>query len=59
MRKAGFKTVTGLLCLTVITGSLCSGCKNSQEKLEAFRKIQIPLQDKKNREVKVELMSAY
>lgn len=59
MRKAGFKTVTGLLCLTVIAGNLCSGCENSQEKLEAFRKIQIPPHNKKIHEVKVELMSAY
>jgi len=51
--------VTSVLFLTVIAGSLCSGCENSQEKLEAFRKIQIPLQNKKIREVKVELMSAY
>lgn len=47
MRKAGFKTVTSVLCLTVIADSLCSGCENSQESLKLLEKYRFLFRTKK------------
>lgn len=59
MKKAGLQTVIGLLLLTVIAGSVFSGCKSNQDRLKVLRNTPIPLQPKEIPEIKVELIGAY